>query len=73
MSPALAGGFFTAEPSGKPFKGYIRKIPKVSQYILTSCYMIPSPRADAVSLEHVTQILIGKGQTVNNLGFVVIG
>ena len=35
--------------------------------------MIPSPRAEAVSLKHVIQILIGKGQTVNILGFVVIG
>ena len=72
-SPALARGFFTAEPPGKPFKGYIRKILKESQYTLTSCFMIPSPRADAVSFKCMTQILTGKGQTVNILGFVVIG
>ena len=41
--------------TGEALQGYIRKIPKESQCILTSCFMIPSPRAEAVSLKHVTQ------------------
>jgi len=37
MSPALAGGFFTIEPSGKPKECWKEKKVKVAQSCLTFC------------------------------------
>ena len=37
MSPALAGGFFTTEPSGKPKQCWKEKKVKVAQSCLTFC------------------------------------